>query len=79
MQLNNDHHSCRLVDTMVWYPGGARLITDQQVILLRQKGTPSVWPDVSGIHVPYRTGPIRRIRSPSGGHSPRLSQLLVIT
>ncbi len=28
---------------------------------------------------PYRAGPMRRILSPSGGHSPRLSQLLVIT
>ena len=36
-RLNSDNHSCRSVDTMVWYPGGARLITDQQVVLLRQR------------------------------------------
>ena len=42
--VNSDNHSDRTttifgrsVDRMIWYPGGARLITDQQVVLLRQK------------------------------------------
>ena len=33
----NDNYSGRSVDRMIWYPGGARLITDQQAVLLRQK------------------------------------------
>ena len=48
----------------------------------RRAGTGSRGP--SGGHAagppgPYWAGPIRSMRSPSGGHSPRLSQLLVIT
>ena len=35
--MPSDNYFGQSADKMIWYPGGARLITDQQVVLLRQK------------------------------------------
>ena len=38
-RLNSDNCSGWSVDKMIWYLGGARLITNQQVVLLRVRHT----------------------------------------